>query len=67
MTDTVNESASDATPEPGNVRFGEREAIFGDSPEGAMAALLDLEGDRLDEDALQRIAKRIQEARGEDD
>ena len=41
--------------------------FFGGSPEGAMAALLDLEGDQLDEDALQRIAKRIDEARGEED
>jgi hypothetical protein len=32
-----------------------------------MAALLDLEGDRLDEDALERIAKRINDARGEED
>ena len=41
--------------------------FFGGSPEGAMAALLDLEGDQLDEEALQRIAKRIDEARGEED
>jgi predicted transcriptional regulator len=40
--------------------------FFGGSPEGAMAALLDLEGERLDEDALERIAKRIDEARGEE-
>jgi predicted transcriptional regulator len=39
--------------------------FFGDSPEGAMAALLDLEGDRLDEEALDRIAERIDEARKE--
>ncbi len=41
--------------------------FFGGSPEGAMAALLDLESDQLDEEALQRIAKRIEEARGEED
>ena len=40
--------------------------FFGDSPEGAMAALLDLGGDQLDEEALRRIAKRIDEARRED-
>jgi len=40
--------------------------FFGGSPEGAMAALLDLEGDRLDEQALDRIAERIDEARKED-
>ena len=40
--------------------------FFGGSPEGAMAALLDLEGDNLDEKALQRIAERIDDARGED-
>ena len=40
--------------------------FFGGSPEGAMAALLDLEGDNLDEEALQRIAERIEDARGED-
>jgi predicted transcriptional regulator len=40
--------------------------FFGGSPEGAMAALLDLESDRLDEDALERIAERIDEARKED-
>jgi hypothetical protein len=31
-----------------------------------MAALLDLEGDHLDDEALQRIAQRIDEARKED-
>jgi predicted transcriptional regulator len=41
--------------------------FFGGSPEGAMAALLDLEGDRLDEDALQRLAEMIEKARGEED
>ena len=41
--------------------------FFGGSPEGAMAALLDLEGDQLDEEALQRIAKRVSEARREED
>ena len=40
--------------------------FFGGSPEGAMAALLDLEGDRLDEEALRRIAQRIDEARREE-
>jgi predicted transcriptional regulator len=40
--------------------------FFGDSPEGAMAALLDLESDRLDEDALDRIARRIEDARSEE-
>ena len=41
--------------------------FFGGSPEGAMAALLDLDGDRLDEDALQRLAEMIEEARREED
>jgi predicted transcriptional regulator len=41
--------------------------FFAGSPEGAMAALLDLEGDRLDEDALQRLAEMIEKARGEED
>ena len=40
--------------------------FFAGSPEGAMAALLDLEGDRLDEDALQRLAEMIEEARREE-
>lgn len=40
--------------------------FFGGSPEGAMAALLDLESDQLDEDALQRLAKLIEEARREE-
>lgn len=40
--------------------------FFDGSPEGAMAALLDLEGDHLDDEALQRIAQRIDEARKED-
>jgi predicted transcriptional regulator len=39
--------------------------FFSDSPEGAMAALLELGGDQLDEEALQRLAKRIDEARKE--
>jgi len=39
--------------------------FFSDSPEGAMAALLDLGGDQLDEEALRRLAKRIDEARKE--
>jgi len=41
--------------------------FFAGSPEGAMAALLDLDGDRLDEDALQRLAEMIEEARREED
>ena len=41
--------------------------FFDGSTEGAMAALLDLEGDQLDEEALQRIAQRINEARREED
>ena len=41
--------------------------FFGGSPEGAMAALLDLDGDRLDEDALQRLAEMIDEARREEE
>ena len=41
--------------------------FFGGSPEGAMAALLDFEGDRLDEDALQRLAGMIEKARKEED
>ena len=41
--------------------------FFAGSPEGAMAALLDLEGDRLDENALQRLAEMIEEARREED
>jgi len=40
--------------------------FFDGSPEGAMAALLDLEGDQLDDEALRRIAQRIDEARTED-
>jgi BlaI family penicillinase repressor len=40
--------------------------FFGGSPEGAMAALLDLEGDRLDEAALERLADMIEEAKRED-
>jgi predicted transcriptional regulator len=39
--------------------------FFSDSPEGAMAALLELGGDQLDEEALQRLAQRIDEARKE--
>ena len=41
--------------------------FFGGSPEGAMAALFDLDGDRLDEDALQRLAEMIDEARKEEE
>ncbi|HSL17511.1 MAG TPA: BlaI/MecI/CopY family transcriptional regulator [Methylomirabilota bacterium] len=37
--------------------------FFGGSPENAVAALLELDDDRLDEDALARIARRIAEAR----
>jgi BlaI family transcriptional regulator, penicillinase repressor len=40
--------------------------FFEGSPEGAMAALLDLEGDHRDDEALRRIAKKIDEARRED-
>ena len=39
--------------------------FFDGSPEGAMAALLDLEGGDLDDEALRRIARRIDEARRE--
>jgi predicted transcriptional regulator len=39
--------------------------FFGGSPEGAMAALLDLESDQLDEGALQRLSEMIEEARKE--
>ena len=39
--------------------------FFGGSPEGAMAALLDLEGDRLDEKALERLSEMIEEAKRE--
>jgi predicted transcriptional regulator len=39
--------------------------FFAGSPEGAMAALLDLGVDDLDEEALQRLAERIEEARKE--
>ena len=40
--------------------------FFGGSPEGAMAALLDLESDQLDEQALERLAARIEEVRKEE-
>jgi len=40
--------------------------FFGGSPEGAMAALLDLESDSLDEEALQRLSGLIEEAKRED-
>lgn len=40
--------------------------FFGGSPEGAMAALLDLEGDRLDEAALDRLSGMIEEAKREE-
>jgi len=39
--------------------------FFGGSPEGAMAALFDLEGDQLDEKALQRLSEMIDEAKKE--
>lgn len=39
--------------------------FFGGSPEGAMAALLDLEAGRLDDDALERLSELIEEARRE--
>jgi BlaI family penicillinase repressor len=39
--------------------------FFAGSPEGAMAALLDLEGDRLDEEALERLSEMIEEAKRE--
>ncbi len=39
--------------------------FFAGSPEGAMAALLDLGADELDEEALRRLAERIEEARRE--
>ena len=40
--------------------------FFAGSPEGAMAALLDLGGDQLDEEALERLADLIEEARREE-
>ena len=39
--------------------------FFGGSPEGAMAALLDLESDQLDEKALQRLSEMIEHAKKE--
>ena len=39
--------------------------FFGGSPEGAMAALLDLEGEQLDDEALERLASLIDEAKRE--
>jgi predicted transcriptional regulator len=39
--------------------------FFGGDAEGAMAALLDLGVDELDEEALERIADRIDEVRRE--
>ena len=41
--------------------------FFEGSPEGAMAALLDMESDKLDDEALERIAARIAEARREEE
>lgn len=40
--------------------------FFDDSPESAMAALLDIGEGELDERALERIARRIEEARREE-
>ncbi len=40
--------------------------FFDGSAEGAMAALLDLDDEQLDEDALKRLADRINDARTED-
>jgi predicted transcriptional regulator len=40
--------------------------FFEGSPEGAMAALLDMESDKLDDEALERIAARIADARREE-
>jgi predicted transcriptional regulator len=40
--------------------------FFGGSTERAVAALLDLEGDDLDEDAIERIRRRLEEVRRED-
>ena len=39
--------------------------FFGGSPEGAMAALLDLDSDQLDEKALERLSELIEEAKKE--
>ena len=39
--------------------------FFGGSPESAVAALLDLDEENLDEEALDRLAERIHEARKE--
>jgi predicted transcriptional regulator len=39
--------------------------FFGGSPEGAMAALLDLESDLLDDEALERLSELIEEAKKE--
>ena len=39
--------------------------FFEGSPEGAMATLLDIGNDQLDEDALERLAERIDQARRE--
>jgi len=41
------------------------QTFFGGSPENAVAALLDLEDETLDPEALERIAERIAEARRE--
>jgi predicted transcriptional regulator len=40
--------------------------FFGGSAESAMTALLDLEADELDEKALRRLARRIEEVRQEE-
>lgn len=41
------------------------QTFFGGSPENAVAALLDLDNETLDPEALDRIAQRIAEARRE--
>ena len=41
------------------------QTFFGGSPENAVAALLDLDEEHLDEEALDRLAERIHEARKE--
>jgi predicted transcriptional regulator len=41
------------------------QTFFGGSPENAVAALLELDDDTLDDDALERIAEQIDSARRE--
>jgi len=41
------------------------QTFFGGSPENAVAALLELDDDALDDDALERIAEQIDSARKE--